>query len=262
MANSFPKIAILAGGRGSRLLEETRNNPKPLVRIGDAPILVHVMRQYAMHGFKEFVIALGYLGQKIIDYMSQPNSQGELPTTNRLENHVELLGAIEPGWSVTLVDTKENTATGGRIKRLAPYLAHEPFMLTWADGLADIDHHAALDFHQRHGRLATVTAVQPPNKFGKLQLKGDSVVTFKEKPQDDGAWINGAFFVLQPEIFCYIKDDQTVWEQEPMEKLAADNQLMAYRHTGYWQCMDNIAEKQQLDEQYRTGKAPWLRQHV
>jgi glucose-1-phosphate cytidylyltransferase len=253
------KVAILAGGVGTRLVEETEIKPKPMVAIGGRPILWHIMMHYAAYGFKEFVIALGYKGEVIKRYMvdycvlngnltvdletSQVTSQGN--------------GYSKRDWVVHLVDTGEATQTGGRIKRLAPYLGEGTFFLTWGDGVSDLDLCGLLKFHRSHGKLATVTAVRPPARFGRLDLEGDRVEKFSEKPQIGEGWINGAFFVLEPAVFEYIDDDMTQWEREPLERLAHDGQLMAYRHTSFWQCMDTLRDKRLLENLWENGKAPW-----
>jgi glucose-1-phosphate cytidylyltransferase len=252
------KVAILAGGVGSRIQEETEIKPKPMVEIGGRPILWHIMRHYAHHGFREFVIALGYKGEVIKRYMIELASL-----------HTDLRVGLKDGrvtshngngaahdWTVDLIDTGQDTATGGRIKRLAPYVGNETFMLTWGDGVSDVDLHALLAFHRSHGKLATLTAVRPPARFGHLELDGEQVVEFSEKPQLGEGWINGAFFVLEPGVFDYVAGDDTQWEREPLEGLARDGQLMAYRHESFWQCMDTLRDKKLLDELWLNG-APW-----
>ncbi|NLG71829.1 MAG: glucose-1-phosphate cytidylyltransferase [Chloroflexi bacterium] len=251
------KVAILAGGAGSRLAEETEIRPKPMVEIGGKPILWHIMMHYSCYGFKEFVIALGYKGEVIkrymVDYFSF-NSNLRVDLRNgRVYNH----GGDVQDWVVDLVDTGLHTMTGGRIKRLQPYLCNETFMLTWGDGVSTVNLHKLLDFHRSHGKLATLTAVRPPARYGHLVFDGDRVAEFTEKPQIGEGWINGAFFVLEPGIFDYIDGDETVWEKEPLERLAADGQLMAYRHEGFWQCMDTLREKQILNKLWESGNAPW-----
>lgn len=251
------KVAILAGGAGSRLAEETEVRPKPMVEIGGYPILWHIMKHYAHYGFNEFVIALGYKGEMIKKYMVDYCPLSSNLTVDIGKGNVEVHDGPRPDWMVDLVDTGQKTMTGGRIKRLAPYLQNGTFMLTWGDGLSDVDLRRLLDFHRSHGKLATLTAVRPPARYGRLTLKGDSVVLFEEKPQLGEGWINGAFFVLEPRIFDYIEGDNTQWEHEPLERLAADGQLMAYKHTSFWQCMDTLREKYLLESWWRTGHAPW-----
>ena len=235
------RVAILAGGRGSRLSEETSERPKPMVEIGEAPILWHIMDLYGRQGFDEFTIALGYLGDVIEDWFREHHDRVDAK-----------------GWAVELVDTGRWSNTGGRLRRLDGCLGDGTFMLTWGDGLADVDLGRLLAFHRNHGRLATVTAVHPPARFGQLDLDGDQVRDFTEKPLEQ-SWINGAFFVLEPEVLDYIEGDDTQWEKEPMERLAKDGELMAYRHEGFWQCMDTIRDKAVLERLWRTGAAPWLR---
>jgi glucose-1-phosphate cytidylyltransferase len=251
------KVGILAGGVGSRLSEETSLVPKPLVEIGGRPILWHIMMHYAHHGFREFAIALGYKGallkRYIVDYASLNNDLTVDLGSGRLDLH----RTPEQDWLVHLVDTGQKTATGGRIKRLAPHLGDGTFMLTWGDGVSTVDLQDLLAFHRSHGKLATVTAVRPPARFGRLELDGDVVREFSEKPQLGEGWINGAFFVLEPGVFDYIDDDRTQWEREPMERLAKDGQLMAYRHTGFWQCMDTLRDKARLERLWESGEAPW-----
>jgi len=251
------KVAILAGGFGSRLAEETELRPKPLVEIGGYPMLWHIMRIYSHYGFNHFVIALGYKGEMIKKYLADYATLGNDLTVKLKTGEMIPHGQFNPGWTVDLIDTGLNTLTGGRIKRLSPYLGDETFMLTWGDGLANIDISALLDFHRSHGKLATVTAVHPPARYGSLDMEGDQVIAFAEKPQLQEGWINGAFFVLEPEVFDYIEGDHTQWEKEPLEKLARDGQLMAYRHTSYWQCMDTLREKYILESLWESGQAPW-----
>jgi glucose-1-phosphate cytidylyltransferase len=254
------KVAILAGGLGTRLSEETRMKPKALVEIGGRPIIWHIMMHYSNFGFNEFIIALGYKGQSIINWMHEYYHSNKNITVKKDAREVvfhDKSRQSQSRWRVHLVDTGQETLTGGRIKRLAPLLNNEPFMLTWCDAVSDVDLNALLKFHLSHRRLATVTAVRPPPRFGYLKIEGDRVTNFKEKDRDMEGWINGAFFVLEPQVFDYVKGDTTQWEQEPMEKLAREGQLMAYRHNGYWQCMDTLKEKQLLEEQWRTGQAPW-----
>jgi len=251
------KVAILAGGAGSRLAEETEVKPKPMVEIGGYPILWHIMKLYSHYGFNEFVIALGYKGEVIKKYMVDYCPLSSNLTVDIGKGDVAVHDGPRPEWVVDLVDTGQKTLTGGRIKRLAPYLRDGTFMLTWGDGLSDVNLHRLLEFHRSHGKLATLTAVRPPARYGRLTLDGDQVELFEEKPQLGEGWINGAFFVLEPEIFDYIDGDDTQWEREPLERLAADGQLMAYQHTSFWQCMDTLREKYLLESWWRTGQAPW-----
>ncbi len=253
------KVGILAGGVGTRLVEETEVKPKPMVPIGGRPILWHIMMHYAAYGFKEFVIALGYKGEIIKRYMvDYCVLNGDL-TVNLETSQVtsKVNGVPRQEWVVHLVDTGEATQTGGRIKRLAPYLGKDTFFLTWGDGVSDLNLNRLLEFHRSHGKLATVTAVRPPARFGRLDLEGDRVASFSEKPQIGEGWINGAFFVLEPAVFEYIDGDMTQWEREPLERLARDGQLMAYRHTSFWQCMDTLRDKHLLEHLWESDKAPW-----
>jgi len=251
------RVGILAGGVGSRLAEETEARPKPMVEIGGRPILWHIMRYYAEFGFDDFVVGLGYKGDYIkrwfFDY-SQLSTDLKFRTgTGAVEPH----GAPPPDWSVDLIDTGLHTNTGGRIKRLQPHLGDDTFMLTWGDGVSTVDLHALLDFHRSHGKYATLTAVRPQARFGHLELDGERIVEFSEKPQTGEGWINGAFFVLEPEVFDYIDGDETQFELEPLERLAADGQLMAYRHRDFWACMDTLRDKVRLEKLWDSDTAPW-----
>jgi len=251
------KVLILAGGVGSRLAEETEVKPKPMVEIGGRPILWHIMMHYSAYGFNEFVIALGYKGEVIKKYLADFCLLNSDVTVDMRTGQVNLRSRNVPEWSVELVDTGSNTLTGGRIKRLAPYVGNERFMLTWGDGVSDVDLNKLLAFHKAHGGLATLTAVRPMARFGHLELQQDQVVEFSEKPQTKEGWINGAFFVLEPKVFDYIEGDDTQWEREPLEGLSRDKQLFAYRHTSFWQCMDTLRDRRLLEDLWATGKAPW-----
>jgi glucose-1-phosphate cytidylyltransferase len=248
------KIAVLAGGQGSRLVEETRVKAKAMVRIGEQPILWHILKYYEAYGFSEFVIALGYQGDSIRSYFT---GLGERRRAIEEGERLVVFPAAEPTWTVELIETGLATMSGGRIKRLAPYLGNRPFMLTWCDGLSDVDLRRLAAFHEAHGCLATLTAVHPPPRFGRLTLEGSHVIAFSEKSVDEGEWVNGAFFVLNPGIFDYIDGDDTQWEREPLTRLAADGQLMAYRHDAFWQCMDTLPEAQRLSRLWEEGAAPW-----
>jgi glucose-1-phosphate cytidylyltransferase len=252
------KVAILAGGLGSRLQEETEIKPKPMVEIGGRPILWHIMKIYAARGFNDFLVALGYKGDYIKRWMLEYSSlQGDL-TVSFKDGQVKVLEGEREDWTVSLVDTGVATMTGGRIKRLAPHVGSETFMVTWGDGLADLDVRKLFDFHRGHGKLATVTAVRPPARFGELTLDGEGkVTTFAEKPQLAEGWINGAFFVLEPGVFDYIDGDMSQWEREPLERLAAEGQLMAYRHESFWQCMDTLRDKVLLEQLWARPQPPW-----
>jgi glucose-1-phosphate cytidylyltransferase len=251
------KVAILAGGVGSRLAEETEIKPKPMVEIGGQPILWHILMHYSHYGFNEFAIALGYKGEVIKKYMLDYCSLNHDLTVNLRTGQVTTNNDRTCEWMVHLIDTGMNTLTGGRIKRLANTLGHETFMLTWGDGVSDVNLGDLLAFHRAHGKLATLTAVRPTARFGHLELDGSRVVEFSEKPQTREGWINGAFFVLEPEIFDYIDGDSTQWEREPLERLAAEGQLMAYKHVNFWQCMDTLREKKYLESLWQSGNAPW-----
>jgi glucose-1-phosphate cytidylyltransferase len=254
------KVAILAGGLGSRISEETEVKPKPMVEIGGRPMLWHIMKIYAHYDLTDFVVALGYKGDYIkrwmVDYCSLQSDLTVSLKDGNVSPHRNGNGSDGDDWTIDLVDTGHDTATGGRIKRLAPYLGDSTFMLTWGDGVADIDLDALLAFHRAHGKLATMTTVRPPARFGHLELEGDRVTEFSEKPQLGEGWINGAFFVLEPEVFEYVDGDDTQWEREPLERLAREGQLMAYRHTSFWQCMDTLRDKKLLEELWSNG-APW-----
>jgi len=248
------KAVILAGGRGTRLVEETRAKSKAMVTIGERPILWHLLKYYEHYGFGEFVVALGYRGDSIRQYFAQLGQRR--PTKHEGPCTMVYPGA-EPGWTVRLVETGLETMSGGRIKRLAPYLDGAPFMLTWCDGLADVDLDKLRTFHRSHGVLATLTAIHPPARFGRLTLDGDRISAFEEKTVDPAEWINGAFFVLDPGVFDFIAGDATQFEHEPLTRLAAAGELMAYRHTSFWQCMDTLKEAQDLNALWHAGRAPW-----
>jgi glucose-1-phosphate cytidylyltransferase len=257
------KVGILAGGLGSRLAEETVVRPKPMVEIGGRPILWHIMMHYSTYGFKEFVVALGYKGECIKRYMADycalaPDLRVSLKTGS-VERHGNGGNghAGSEDWVVDLIDTGQQTNTGGRIKRLAPHLGNGTFMLTWGDGVSNLNLTELLKFHRRHGRIATVTAVRPPARFGRLELDGERVAHFDEKPLSGEAWINGAFFVLEPRVFDYIDGDDTLFEREPLERLARAGELMAYRHDGFWQCMDTMRDKVRLESLWASGDSPW-----
>lgn len=251
------KVGILAGGIGARLAEETETKPKPMVEIGGRPIIWHIMMHYAFYGYKNFVIALGYKGEYIKKYIVDYCQLSSNLTVNLKNGDVEIHDGFKAEWVVELIDTGRDTQTGGRIKRLEPYMGDETFMLTWGDGVSNIDLNGLLKFHRSHGRLATLTAVRPPARFGHIQISGDQIVEFSEKVQTKEGWINGAFFVLEPGVFNYIESDHTSWELEPLENLAKDGQLMAYRHKSFWQCMDNLRDKRRLDSLWQNGNPPW-----
>ncbi|MCL4849756.1 MAG: glucose-1-phosphate cytidylyltransferase [Bryobacteraceae bacterium] len=251
------KVIILAGGLGTRLAEETTTRPKPMVEIGGYPILWHILNIYASQGIKDFLIACGYRGEMIKDYFhnfSIRNSDYLIDFSNGLRTTIH---PCKADWRVALIDTGLQTMTGGRIRRLKTQVCGQTFMATYGDSLGDIDIRALLDFHRSHGRLATVTAVRPPARFGGLTLDGDAVCEFSEKPQTGEGWINGGFFVFQPEVLDYIEGDSTILEREPLERLASEGELMAFRHTGFWQPMDTLREKQLLESLWAGGNAPW-----
>ncbi len=259
------KVGILAGGLGSRLAEETVVRPKPMVEIGGRPILWHIMMHYSTFGFKDFVIALGYKGEYIkrymVDYCALAPDLRVSMRTGRVEactnGSAAQAGRTMEDWEVDLIDTGQDTNTGGRIKRLAPHLGDSTFMLTWGDGVSNVNLRELLEFHRSHGRLATITAVRPPARFGRLEIDGDRVTRFDEKPLAGEAWINGAFFVLEPRVLDYIEGDRTQFEREPLENLARDGELMAYCHNGFWQCMDTLRDKVRLESLWNGGDAPW-----
>jgi len=251
------KVAILAGGRGTRLAEETDVKPKPMVEIGGHPILWHIMMHYAHYDHDHFLIALGYKGEVIKKYMADYCALHSNLTVSLRTGIVEKHGGNRPDWTVDLIDTGIPTMTGGRIKRLQPYIGDERFMLTWGDGVSDVDLDALVDFHLEHGKLATMTVVRPPARYGHITMDDREVTSFTEKPQTAEGWINGAFFVLEPEVFDYIDGDDTQWEREPLEQLARDGQLMAYQHTSFWQCMDTLREKYLLESMWESGNPPW-----
>ena len=251
------KVAILAGGRGTRLAEETDVRPKPMVEIGGQPILWHIMKWYEQFGFDDFAIALGYKGEHIKRWMVDHVSLGGDLTLDSSDGTIRHHARRAAPWEVALVDTGLDTQTGGRIRRLAPLVSDGTFMLTYGDGLADIDLDALLRFHRSHGRLATVTAVRPPARFGRLDLAGDRVTEFSEKSQLSEGWINGGFFVLEPGVLDYIEGDDDSWEWGALARLASEGQLMAYRHDSFWQCMDTLRDKTLLEELWLNGTAPW-----
>lgn len=252
------KAVILAGGLGTRLSEETVSKPKPMVEIGGKPIIWHIMKIYSAHGINDFIVCLGYKGYVIKEYFHNYFLHTSDVTIDIRNNRMEVHhNAAEP-WQVTLVDTGEDTMIGGRIKRILPYVRDDnAFCLTYGDGVGDIDVAACIKHHTSLGRLATVTATQPPGRFGAIRYDGNRVTGFREKPEGDGGWINGGFFVLSPKVGNYIEGDHTIWEREPMERLAAENQLSVFFHQGFWQPMDTLRDKRQLEEMWTKNTAPW-----
>ena len=251
------KAIILAGGLGTRISEESHLRPKPMIEIGGKPILWHIMKMYSQHGINDFVICLGYKGYVIKEYFSNYFLHMSDVTFHLRENKMEIHQKFAEPWKITLVDTGEQTMTGGRLKRVESYLGNESFCLTYGDGVSDINISELIAYHKSSGRQATVTAIQPPGRYGALLIAEGAVHHFQEKPAGDGNYINGGFFVLEPSVLDYIKGDDTVWEQQPLQQLAASGQLSAYQHNGFWQAMDTLREKNLLEELWASGKAPW-----
>jgi glucose-1-phosphate cytidylyltransferase len=251
------KAVILAGGLGSRISEESYLRPKPMIEIGGKPILWHIMKMYSHYGIQEFIVCLGYKGYVIKEYFSNYFLHMSDVTFSMQNNSVDIHQKYAEPWKVTLIDTGENTMTGGRLKRVAPYIGDETFCFTYGDGLSDINISHLVDLHKRSGAKATITAIQPPGRYGALNIKNNYVKEFQEKPAGDGAWINGGFFVLEPEVLKYIDGDQTVWEEAPLKTLALNGQLHAHEHKGFWQAMDTLREKNLLEALWDSGKAPW-----
>lgn len=250
------KAVILAGGLGTRLSEETVTRPKPMIEIGGRPILWHILKIYSSHGINDFVVCAGYKGYVIKEYFANYFLHMSDVTFDMKENRMEVHSGRSEPWRVTIVDTGDDTLTGGRIKRIAPYV-DGTFCLTYGDGVADVDVAASIGFHRKQGLKATLTAVQPSGRFGAIGLTDGKVASFQEKPQGDGAWINGGFFVLEPSVFDYIEGDDTIWERQPLETLASEGQLAAYEHKGFWQPMDTLRDKQLLERLWDEKKAPW-----
>lgn len=253
------KAVILAGGRGTRLSELTLDLPKPMVEIGGRPILWHIMKIYSSHGIKDFIICLGYKGHLIKEYFVNYYLHTSDITVDIKNNGVEIHNNNAESWMVTLVDTGESTLTGGRLKRVRDYVADEPcFCFTYGDGVGDVDISESIKTHQKHGKLATVAATRPLGRFGAMELEGDRVLHFQEKPKGDGSWINGGFFVLSPPAIDYVDGDDTPWERQPLERLARDDNLRAYYHDGFWHPMDTLRDKNDLEHLYKIGAAPWV----
>ncbi len=251
------KVVILSGGYGTRLQEETTVKPKPMVDIGEYPILMHIMKGYAHAGFKEFVVACGYKGEMIMNYFLNYHYLKNGLTINLAKGSIDTHRSQSDDMVVHLIDTGITTQTGGRMKRLKEWVGNEPFMMTYGDGLSNIDLKKLLEFHTSHGKLATVTAVHPTARFGGLMIEGDRVKEFIEKPQTGDGWINGGFFVLDPKVLDYIEGDDTIWERGPLERLASEGQLMTFKHDGFWQPMDTLREKKLLETLWESGNAPW-----
>ena len=252
------KVVLLAGGFGTRISEESHLKPKPMIEIGEKPILWHIMKYYSQFGFCEFVICLGYKQYVVKEFFADYFLHTSDVTFDLAANKMEVHNNYAEPWKVTLVDTGLNTMTGGRIKRIQPFIGDEPFMLTYGDGLSDVDLKALAAFHQAHGKIATIMAVNVGQRFGVLDIRqGGQIQSFREKNDSDGAWINGGFMVMSPRVFDYIQGDGTVFEKEPLERLAKDEQLMAYQHRGFWKCMDTQRDKLQLEALWQEGRAPW-----
>jgi glucose-1-phosphate cytidylyltransferase len=252
------KAVILAGGLGSRLSEETTLKPKPMVEVGGKPILWHIMKIYSAHGINDFVICVGYKGYVIKEYFANYYLHASDVTFDMCDNKMSVHNNNSEPWRVTLVDTGESTMTGGRLKRVRGYLSpDEPFCFTYGDGVGNVNVTETIRFHRQQGTLVTLTATQPVGRFGALGISGDRVVSFQEKPRNGGGWINGGFFVLSPRVMDYIEGDETVWEREPLEKLAAEGQISVLRHEGFWQPMDTMYDKRHLEDLWASGKAPW-----
>ncbi len=251
------KVVILAGGVGSRISEESHLKPKPMIEIGGKPILWHIMKIYSHFGLNDFVICCGYKGYVIKEYFANYFLHMSDVTFDMSNNEMKIHHSHSEPWKVTLIDTGENTMTGGRLKRIREYVGNEDFCLTYGDGVADVNISELIEFHKKHKGLATLTSTQPPGRFGALSFDGTKVKSFKEKMQGDGNWINGGFFVLNPSVIELIKDDQTIWEREPMEALANKGQLHAFNHSGFWQPMDTLRDKNFLEDLWYKGKAPW-----
>ncbi|WP_265920077.1 glucose-1-phosphate cytidylyltransferase [Cupriavidus nantongensis] len=251
------KAVILAGGLGTRISEESHLRPKPMIEIGGKPVLWHIMKIYSHYGINDFVICLGYKGYVVKEYFANYFLHMSDVTFDLKHNRMEVHQRHAEPWRVTLVDTGEHTMTGGRMKRVRQYLDNETFCFTYGDGVSDVDIRALLNFHLSHGKAATVTAIQPPGRYGALDVAGSHVRSFQEKPAGDGAWINGGFFVLEPSVIDLVCDDSTVWESEPMMRLAAQGSLQAYRHSGFWQAMDTLRDKNLLEHLWASGNPPW-----
>ena len=251
------KVIVLAGGLGSRLAEYTKSIPKPMVTIGGKPIIWHILRTYAFYGHNDFYLALGYKAEIIKEYFLNYRSLNADFTVDLQDGHINFHETDTTDWKVSLIETGLKTMTGGRVKKMKPFIGNETFMLTYGDGVANIDINKVIKFHKSHGKMVTVTAVRPTARFGELEMKGDEVTSFQEKPQTNQGWINGGYFIIEPEFFNFIKEDATILERDPLEKAAKSGELMAYCHEGYWQCMDTQRDKDSLEELWDSGNAPW-----
>ena len=252
------KVVILAGGFGTRITEESHLKPKPMIGIGERPILWHIMKEYSHYGLNEFIICLGYKGYVIKEFFSDYFLHTSDVTFDLAKNEMTVHDNFSEPWKVTLVDTGLNTMTGGRIKRIQKYIGNEPFMLTYGDGVSSVNINKLLEFHKKQGKIATLTAINAGQRFGVLDINDNNEIkSFREKNDEDGSMINGGYMVLEPEVFRYIEDDKTVFEKEPLEKLAKNGQLSAYKHDGFWKCMDTLRDKNQLEEMWEKGEAPW-----
>jgi glucose-1-phosphate cytidylyltransferase len=251
------KAVILAGGLGTRISEETHLKPKPMIEVGGKPILWHVLKIYSAHGINDFIICAGYKGYVIKEYFANYFLHMSDVTFDMKNNRMEVHNQRSEPWRVTIVDTGETTMTGGRLKKVQDYVGNESFCFTYGDGVGDVNVSALVSFHKNQGRTATLTGVQPPGRFGALDVEGTKVSGFQEKPDGDGSWINGGFFVLEPAVFDLVENDSTIWERSPLESLAVSNQLSIYKHSGFWQPMDTLRDKLHLEELWESGKAPW-----
>lgn len=252
------KVVILAGGLGTRISEETDMKPKPMIEVGGKPILWHIMKIYSHYGFNDFIVCLGYKGYVIKEWFANYSLHMSDVTIDMQSNKINVHQNYAEPWKVTLIDTGDGTMTGGRVKRVQEYVGNETFLLTYGDGVSDINIKKLVDCHKNHGKKATITAVQPTGRYGSLDLdEQNGVIAFEEKPKGDGAWINGGFFVLEPEAFDYIDGDNTIWEREPLEALASSSELIAYNHSGFWQPMDTLRDKKHLEELWQSNSAPW-----
>lgn len=251
------KTVILCGGLGTRLSEETHLKPKPMVEIGNKPIVWHIMKKYENFGFNDFILALGYKGDHVKDYFVNYNLRTSDFHINTLTGEIDFKTSPKEDWNVSLINTGLHTLTGGRLLRLKENIS-ETFMLTYGDGVCDVNLSELVKFHKSHGKIATVTSVRPPARFGDMKIEENKVVKFKEKPQTETGWINGGYFIFEPQIFDYLKDDTTILEQEPLENLSKDGQLMAFKHHGFWQCMDTIRDRDYLNNKIENGETPWL----